>query len=54
MRIQFEDKSYIEVLKGQDGKVIITIVAREDKDSLSVIANSVQLTIEQFDQLVKS
>jgi len=53
MKIQFEDKSYIELLKTQIGTIIITIVARESKDTLSVIANSVELTSAQFEQLIK-
>lgn len=53
MKIQFEDKSYIEIMRAQTGKIVITIVAREGKDSLSVIANSVELTPEQFSQLIK-
>ena len=53
MKITFNDKSYIEVIKSNTGKIIITIVARENKNDLSVIANSVELTPEQFNDLIK-
>ena len=51
-KIIFEDKSYIELSKNQSGKVVITIAARENKDSLSIIASSVELSIEQFNKLM--
>lgn len=48
-KIVFEDKTYIAVSKSEINKIIITITA---KDNLSTIANSVELTLEQFKQLV--
>lgn len=52
MKIQFQDKSYIEITKSND-KVIITIVAHDHNSPLATIANSVELTKEQFDQLIQ-
>jgi hypothetical protein len=54
MKINFEDRSYIELVKSTlPGKFIITIVARDGKDPLATIANSVELTTEQLNQLTK-
>lgn len=54
MRIDFENKSYIEIVKSQHpGKVLITIVARDHDKPLATIANSVELTEEQFASLIK-
>lgn len=52
-KIQFEDKSYIEVQKSQEpGKVIITIRANDANNLLKKIINSVEITTEQFQQLI--
>ena len=53
MKVIFEDKSYIEITKSADGKIIISIVARESAESLATIASSVELTLEQFSELIK-
>ena len=53
MKITFEDKSYIEIVKSINGKIIISIVARESVESLTTIASSVELTLEQFSELIK-
>lgn len=53
MKIQFEDKSYIEIVKSQNpGKILVTIVARDHSKPLATIANSVELTEEQFAALI--
>jgi len=52
-KITFEDHSYIEIIKQNTGKIMLTIVARENSTSATVIANSVELTKDQFNQLVK-
>jgi hypothetical protein len=49
MKISFEDKSYIDISKSVSGKIIIVIAA---KDGNSMISNSVELTKEQFAELV--
>lgn len=52
MKIQFPDKSYIELIKSNSpNKLLLTIAARGDKDTL--IASTVELTTEQFNQLIK-
>lgn len=54
MKIQFPDHSYIEILKSKSpNKVMITIVAKDSNKPLETIANSVELTIEQFNELIK-
>jgi len=54
MKIQFPDHSYIEVSKSSSpNKIIITIVAKDHGNPLSTIANSVELTIEQFNELIQ-
>lgn len=54
MKVVFDDKSYIEIVKSNHpGKFLITIAAKDGKDPLTTIANSVELTTEQFNQLVK-
>lgn len=54
MKITFEDKSYIEVVKSPDPtKVIITIAAKDGVNHLSTIANSIEITMEQFSELMK-
>lgn len=52
-KIQFEDKSYIEVQKSQEpGKIMITIRANDANNLLKKIINSVEITTEQLQQLV--
>ena len=54
MKIQFEDKSYVEISKSQNpGKILITIVARDHEKPLATVANSVEITEEQFKQLIE-
>jgi hypothetical protein len=54
MKIEFENKSYIEIIKSPTpGKIIITIVARDHSSPLATIANSVELTEEQFKGLIQ-
>ena len=54
MKITFPDHSYIDVSKSiAPNKVVITIVAKDQNNSLMTIANSVELTIEQFNQLIQ-
>jgi hypothetical protein len=52
MKIEFEDKSYIECTNAEHpGKIIITISARDHQNNLKKITNAVELTMEQFKQL---
>jgi len=53
MKIEFDDKSYIECIKSnQPGKVIISISAKDHENKLKKITNAVELTIEEFKKLV--
>jgi hypothetical protein len=55
MKIQFEDKSYIEIGHSPvPGKIILTISAKDHLNALKTIANSVEITIDQLKQLVES
>ena len=52
-KIEFENRSYIEVIKSPtQGKIVITIVVRDHTNPLSTIANSVEITEEQFKGLM--
>lgn len=54
MKIDFPDKSYIEIVPSeQNHNIIITIVARDGENPLTIIANSVELTKEQFNLITK-
>lgn len=53
MKIEFEDKSYIECSKSDNpGKVVISISAKDHENPLKRITNAVELTSEQFKKLV--
>ncbi len=55
MKITFDDKSYIDVQKSSEpGKVLITIMAKDQFNDLKNIANSVEITVEEFEKLFKS
>ena len=53
-KIMFDDKSYIEVSKpiADDSKIILTIVAKDQANPLKRVVNTVEITTEQFKQLV--
>ena len=53
MKLQFDDKSYIEFTKSSVGKVIITIAARSEQNSTIIIAHSVEITEEQLKELTQ-
>jgi hypothetical protein len=55
MKIKFEDKSYIDFQKSAEpGKVIITIMAKDQFNNMKNIANSVEITQEELLQLVNA
>lgn len=55
MKIEFEDKSYVEVNKSiEPGKIIITIQAKDAANSLKKISNSVEITSNQWQLLFNS
>ena len=52
MKIEFDDKSYVEITKSSEGKVIILIQAKDHDNHLKKITNAVELTAQQFKELV--
>lgn len=52
MKIEFDDKSYIEIIKSDEGKVVIMIQAKDHDNHLKKITNAVELTAEQFKELI--
>lgn len=53
MKIEFEDKSFVEIRKSNEpGKVLITIQAKDHENPLKKITNCVEITKEQFKQLI--
>jgi tRNA threonylcarbamoyladenosine modification (KEOPS) complex Pcc1 subunit len=53
MKITFEDKSYIDCYKS-DNKIIIVIQATDHENPLKKIINAVELTIEEFKDLISN
>jgi hypothetical protein len=54
MKIDFDDKSYVEAKRSATtGKIILTIGALDGQSKRVSIINSVELTQEQFDTLIK-
>ena len=55
MKINFDDKSYIEFQKCQDSdNVMIVILAKDHLNNLKNIINSVEVTPEQLKKLIDS
>ena len=55
MKIEFEDKSYVEFQASQDDqKIIIVIGAKDQMNNLKNIINSVEITRLQLNLLVGS
>ena len=53
MKIQFEDKSYVECRKSdQPGKIILAISAKDHDNPLKKIVNAVEITAEEFKKLI--
>lgn len=53
MKIEFNDKSYIECRKSdQPDKIVITISAKDYDNPLKRITNAVELTAEEFKRLL--
>lgn len=54
MKIQFEDKSYLEIKRSADPeKIMVVIQAKDQKNSLKKITNCVEIDIEQFKKIIK-
>jgi nitrate reductase NapAB chaperone NapD len=53
MKIVFDDKSYADCYKSAEpGKIVLVISAKDQTDPLKKITNAVELTTEQFKQLI--
>jgi nitrate reductase NapAB chaperone NapD len=52
MKIQFSDKSYIEVKKTESNKILVVIQAKDHENPLKKITNAVELTVDEFKNLV--
>ena len=52
MKIEFKDKSYISCQKSEDGKIVIMVSAKDGTNPLKRISHTVELTSEQFEQLI--
>ena len=53
MKIQFEDNSFVECKKSDNSdKVVIIISAKDYQNPLKRIDNAVELTVEEFKQLI--
>lgn len=53
MRIQFDDKSYIECNKSDNpGKVVIVISAKDQDNAFKKITNAVEISIAELKSLV--
>jgi len=53
MKIEFEDKSYIECNRSANpGKIVITISAKDYENHLKKITNAVEITVEEFKKLI--
>lgn len=52
MKIAFDDKSYIEIKKTDDGKVVIVISAKDGNNNLKKITNAVEVSLDEFKQLI--
>jgi len=54
MKIKFEDKSFVEVQKTPDNKILLIIQARDSSNSRKHITNVCELTFDQFQSLFNS
>ena len=53
MKIQFEDKSYVECRKSDSpDKILIVISATDQENSRKKITNAVEITTEEFKRLI--
>ena len=52
-KIQFDDKSYIEIQKSSEpGKIFLTIQAQDAANPLKKITNSVEITSDEWKSLI--
>lgn len=53
MKIDFDDTSYVEIID-YNGKIQITLSARDGKNSKNNIINSAEISRDQFINIIKS
>ena len=54
MKIEFEDKSFIELKKSEHSdNIVIIIQAKDFSNPLKKITNAVEISVEQFNELIK-
>ena len=54
MRIDYEDKSYVEFQIGKPGTISIILGAPSKDNPLQYITNTCQVTLQEFSNLVSS
>ena len=52
MRIEFNDKSYLECYKSEDNKITMILSAKDYNNPLKRITNSVELSIDEFKKII--
>lgn len=52
MKIQFEDRSFIDCKKNDQGNIVIIISAKDQINHLKKINNSIELSLEEFKKLI--
>ena len=53
MKIQFDDKSYVEFRKSDNpGKIVLIIFFKDKNNNLKKITNAVEITREEFSNLI--
>lgn len=53
MKIDFEDKSYVELKKTEENNILLIISAKSKDNSLKRITNVVELNIDQLKKLLE-
>lgn len=54
MKISFDDNSFIELILSSPGKIAVVLGARDPNNSLNIVINSAEITIQQLSELIKS
>jgi len=54
MRVEFDDGSSVEINIGSPGKIAIVLAARDMENPLKLQANSCEIPIKQFAEMVHS
>lgn len=52
MRLDFDDKSFVEIKLGSPGKVAIILGAKKKDNALELEVNACEITISQFAEMV--